>query len=90
MGPPSLTLKVSVVVLAQFSCICVHASAQTDAVAVWVFFSVCQEVPGLAVAFARLHVCHEVWPLFTEVLAGRAAAWHGDQLKTGAGQAGSH
>ena len=54
-----------------------------DAVAVWVFPSVCQAVPPLAVAFARLHVCHEVWPLLTEVLAGRAAVWHGGQLRMG-------
>ena len=50
-----------------------------DAVAVGVFVSFCQEVPPLAVKFARLHVHLEVAPLVTEVVAGRAAEWHGGQ-----------
>ena len=50
-----------------------------DAVAVWVFLSVCQEVPPLAIELARLHVRHEVSPLVTEVVAGRAAEWHDGQ-----------
>ena len=57
-----------------------------DTVAVWVFLSVCQAVPPLEVAFARLHVCHEVWPLLTEVLAGSAAVWHGGQLYRSGGK----
>ena len=60
-----------------------------DAVAVWVFVSVCQEVPPLAVEFARLHVRLEVSQLVTEVVAGRTAKWHGGQRKRAAGQEGS-
>eukprot|EP00891_Asterochloris_glomerata_P008666 jgi/Astpho2/8666/Aster-08298 len=58
-------------------------SKLTAAVAVWVFLSLCQEVPPLAVEFAWLHVRHEVSPLVTEVVAGRAPEWHGGQLRTG-------
>ncbi len=39
--------------------------------------------PPLAVSFAQLRVCHEVWLLLPEVLAGRAAVWHGGQLNMG-------
>ena len=48
-----------------------------DAVAVWVFSQrLSQEVPPLAIKFARRH---EVSPLVTEVVAGRAAEWYDGQ-----------